>query len=532
MQAAAEVNPSAGHRAGGRSSAMGQSSVRATNKPDTPQLSGVPHENYKNIVNLSLLGDEVMVGGSASPVGLRSFIANEVFLKSRSRSLSLGLNRLYEFVMFLILIIFPLVFAYCIDVFVLVIPRLFPRIASKLPSPFLTKFVFFFTYEVWPGFMYVCLLGYIIRTCCSCSRQSSSSWVPSLFNRKHCFCLWKNNCIYDFVFLNSSWPVCDECKKAPEVELPVNIKNNLVYIFSLEMWLEKGKFICHVYQKFKEWWAQQQNEEASITWAPIYEGYRTLGKWILFLCFLLGLVILFFLLLAMYVIAYLPATSLCYGRVWFTLNWTERCVKNRCWQFCCLIGEFLVIFFSIVWIVYFSFCCSLSMALALLTFYIVGVNYPAEMILSAACYIMVGLLFGWCYRSSLTGVYENLHQKLIKTCSQDHASVLSQYNEGGVINIPLKLFTSACVKLKPIGDSVQNLFFQFIVLVFILVLIFSIAMGSNTDIPAKEVLGATLSLLVVIWAVLSYFGLMQGNDENFEGRVRGLVDAFLKGKLD
>lgn len=466
---------------------------------NTKPQNGVQHQNikYTKLDSVEVMDLEV----PASPVGLRSFIANKVF--SNSKSLSLP----WQFVKFVILIIFPPIIPILVDVFVLLIPRLFPRIASNLPSPFLTKFVFIFTYDICPVLMYCSLPCYIFRVGCFCFRQSSSSWVRSFLDRKHFVCFWKSNYIRQLVFPNSSFSACDECKKAPKVEIPVNIKNNLGYIFSLEIF-------CKNVKDLYQWW--QGNEEASVC--------RSLGKWVLLFLSRVGLFCLFIALSAMDIIASLPAISLCYGKVWFLLDWADS------FQFGYLIGEFLVIFFSIVWIVCFSVCCSMSVALAVLMFYIAGVNYPVEILLSVACYIMVGLIFWTCYCDFFSD-YEKLLRKLTKICRKEYASELNDYKEGDEINIPWKLFTSACDKFRLRERSVRKLWFHFLVLVFILV-VFSFAMGSNTGISASTVLAAIVTVLLCLWALLSRSKQKEWNDEVFQDKLKHHVDAFFKGKLD
>ena len=509
-----------GHGTSRSISTMEQSSVISTIEPDTPQ-TGVQHQNIQNR-NLDRV--TVMdVGGPASPVGLRSFIANYVFSKSQSLSLA------YRIIMFVILIIFPQFFAYCTDAFVLGIPRLFPRIAFNLPSPFLTKSGFIFTHEICPGFMYFCFFCYFIRICCFCFLQYSSNWVPiwvpSFVDRKHFICFFKNHYLSQLVHPNNSWSACDECKKAPEVEIPVNIKNNLVYIFSLDIFYKNVK---DLYQMYQEGWLLQGNEAACI--------FRSLRKWLVLFLWVLGLFILFTVLLALDIIASLPVISLCYGRVWFVLDWAKRRLENCCFQAFCLIGEFLVTFFSIVWIVYFSFCCSLSMVLALLPFCIAGISYPVEILLSVASYIIVGHIFWSCY-IHFTGKYENLLQKLINSCSEDYASELNRYRKGDVINIPWKLFTSACDKLRPVKSSVQELCVHLIVWVSILFLVFSFSMGINNGIPTSTVLLGTNSFIVVVQSRIWDFLLgsseeKERKDEELKIKVKDHVDAFFKGKLD
>ena len=509
-----------GHGASGSISTLEQNSAIETIEPDTPQ-TGVQHQN---IQNRNLDSVPVMdVGAPASPVGLRSFIANNVFSKSQSLSWA------YRFIMLVMLMSFPHFFAYCMDAFVLGIPRLFPRIAFNLPSPFLTKSGFNFTHKVCPGFMYFCFSCYVIRIGCFCFLQSSSNWVPiwvpSFLDRKHFICFLKNHYLSQLVFPNNSWSACDECKKAPEVEIPENIKNNLDYIFSLDIFYKNVKDLYPMYQ---QGWLLQGNEAASI--------FRSLGKWLVLFLRVLGLFILFTVLLALDIIASLPVISLCYGRVWFVLDWAKRRLENCFFQAFCLIGEFCVIFFSIVWIVYFSFCCSLSMVLALLPFYIAGINYPVEIFLSVACYIIVGHIFWRCY-SLFTDKYENLLQKLINTCREDHASELNRYKKGDVINIPWKLFTTACDKLRPIESSVKELCVHLIVWVFFLFLAFSFSMGSNNGIPTSIVLLGTNSVIVVVQFKIWDFLLDTGEekerkDEVLKIKVKDHVDAFFNGKLD
>lgn len=487
-----------GHRASGSSSTMAQS-----------LQTGVQHENFENRKLDSV--EVIDVGGPACPVGLRSFIANKVFPKSKSPSW------LFQIVMFVMLISFPQFFACCVDVFVLGIPRLFPRIAANLPTPFVTESALSFTLKLSPWFMYLCLLCFIIRIGCFCFKKSSSNWVPSFLDRKHFSCFWYSNYMSQ-LFLKNSRSACNECKKAPEVEIPVNIKNNLGCMFSLKIFCKNMEDLNQMYP--------QKNAEAS--------ACRSLGEWILFILFRLRLVFLFIALLALDIIASLPAISLCYGRVWFISTLAQRHCKKRFAQFLFYLGEFLVIVFAIVWIVYFLVCCSLSLALALLMFYIAGVNYPLESLLSVCCYIMVGLIFWSWYCSSFTNVYENLLSKLIKTCNQDHASELNRYKEGDVVYIPLKLFTSACDKLRSTECSVPKLCFKLVGLVFFLLLAFSFALGGSIDIPVsvRQVLAGFVTFLLCLWALLSSSKKTERSDAAFEKKVKDHVDAFFRGKLD
>lgn len=502
-----------GHRVSGSSSTMDESSVIVTIPPDKPQ-TGVQHQNIKD---RNLDSVQVMdVEAPASPVGFRNVIANKVF--SNSKSLP------YQFVKFVILMMFPLFIPILIDVFVLAIPRSFSRIAANLPSPFLTKIsVFIFTYKKCSGFMHACFVCYFFRIVCFCFLQSSSHWVPSFLCRKHLVCFIRNHYLSQLVFPSNSWSACDECKEAPDLpkhgEIPVNIKHNdgwsLLEILKKD-WKDVAK---NFYPKYMQGFLLGSEEESS---CPVV---KRLG------CLILGGLILIFLVI-LDTIASLPITSLCYGRVWFTVNW----FKNRYTQAGCLIGEFFVTCFSIIGISYFLFCCSLSMVVALASFCIAGVNYPVDVLFYLAINIMVWHIFWSCY-SSFTDIYDDLLLKLFNACSEDHESWLNQYKEGNVINIPQKLFTSACDKIKPLGNSVKKLFFHLIVWVVGLFFLFSFIMGSSTDIPTSKVLAGTVTFLVVVHPSLWDFLLSRGKkkerkDAVLKKKVKDHVDAFFKGKLD
>ena len=481
------------------------------NKPQT----GVQHQNFEN---RKLDSVQVMdVEAPASPVGLRSFIANKVF--SNSKSLSLP----YKFAKFFILIMFPTFTPILIDLFVLAIPSLlFPRIASSLPSPFLIKSVFIFTYEVCPGFMYFCLVCYIFRIGCFCFQPSSSNWVPSFLCRKHLVCFCRNHYLSQFIYPSNSWSACDECKEAPDLpkhcEIPVNIKCNdgcsLLEIVKKD-WKDVSE---NCYPGLRGYFLGSEDESSCTVVRKL-------------VCLIIGGVV-FVLVVILDTAASLPIISLCYGRVWFTKNWSQ----NRHTQLVCFIGEFCVICFSVVWIVYFLFCSFLSMAVALSSFCIAAVNYPVEIASYLAINIMVWHIIWSCY-SSFTNIYDDLLLKLFNACNQDHESELNQYKEGNVQYIPEKLFTSACDKLKPLGSSFKKLLFHLSVWVVGLSFVLSFIIGSSADISISKVLAGTVTLLLVVHPSLWDFLLTRGKKEArkeavLNKKVKGFVDAFFKGKLD
>ncbi|XP_068688509.1 uncharacterized protein [Montipora foliosa] len=498
------------HRVSGSSSAMGEFE---RNKPQT----GVQHAKIQNRKLDSVPAMET--GAPASPVGLRSFIANKAFPNSKSR-----LSLFYKLLKFFLLIIFPLFIPIIADVFVLAIPRLCnPRIASNLPSPFLIKSVFNFTFEVYPGFLYFCLVSYIFRMGFFCFPLSSSNWVPSFLFRKHFVCFFCNHYLMQFIYPSNSWSACDECKEASDLpkhcEIPVNVKcNNGCSL--LEIFKKDWKDVFQdFYPKCKGRLSSGSEDESS---CPVV--------WKLVSMILSGL--LFIALVILDTVASLPIISLCYGRVWFTKNWSQ----NRYTQLGLFIAEFSVICFSVVWIVYFLFCCFLSMAVALSSFYIAARNYPVEIVFYLAVNIMVWHIIWTCY-SFFTNIYDDLLLKLFDACINNHESELNQYKEGNVQYIPQRLFTSACDKIKPVGNSVKKLFFLLSVWVVGLFFLISFIMGSSTDIPISKVLAGTVTFLMVVHPSLWDFLLTRGKkqerkDAVLKKKVKDHVDAFFKGKLD
>ncbi len=460
------------------------------------------------------------VGGSASPVGLRSFIANEVFLNSSRLSCK------YPCLKFGILIMFPLFIPMWLDVFVLMIPQSFSRIATSLPSPFLTHSLYSFITEKYSG-LFV-FFTYVFRVFCLCF-PISPNWVPSFLCRKHLKCFIFNHYVSHLFFPNNSGSACDECKETPgcpkHCEIPVNIKHNHGKSL-LEIVKKNWKDVFeNLYPEYQQWLLQGAEEENSCS-GKKFKIFLLLGKLVLF--------ILCMLLILLDFIVSLPIISFSYGRVWFTVNWFE----NRYIQAGCLIIEFFVICSSIAGVLYFSFGCALSMKVALISVFSIGMKYPVKLFLYIAINIIVWHILWSCY-SSFTNIYDDLLSKLLNACSENHANELHQYKEGDVINIPEELFVSACDKLVPITVSVKKLCMHLVFWIVFLFFVFSFIMASSTgtDIPDIKVLSVTVTFLVVIHPTIWDFLLSRGKkkerkDAVLKEKVKHHVDAYFKGKLD
>ena len=467
---------------------------------------GVPHQGVKNkLVHVQVID----VGGAASPIGLRSFIANNFQLPC---------------VKFVILMMFPLFILMWLDVFVLMIPRSFSRVATSLPAPFLTKSVYLFIEEKYP-ILYMTLILYTLRIFSLCFLPCSPNRVPSFLYRKHLQCSIYNNYLTQLVFPNNSFCACDECKETPDCpkhcEIPVTIKHNQGYSL-LEIIKKNWKDVCqNLYPKCKQRLLLGSEEESSCL--------RRKFKIVLLLGTLFVLCI--FLIFLDFIVS-LPITSLCYGRVWFTANW----FKKRYIQAGCLIIEFFVIFCSIVGVAYFSFCCALSMKVALQGVFFIGIKYPVEFLMYLASNIIVWHILWSCY-NSFTSNYDDLVLKLLNACSENWASELRQYKEGDTINIPWKLFLSACDKLVPLTDSVKKLVTRLVVWVVGLFFVFSFIMAGSTDIPDSKVLSGTVTFLIVVHPSIWDFLLSRGKKKErkeavLKLKVKDLVDAYFKDKLD
>ena len=119
----------------------------------------------------------IEVDGQASPVGIRSFVSNNIFLNKVNSKEAMWKKVCYctakVTCKFVILIMFPLSFLLWIDVFVFWIPRLFLQSSTNLPSPYLTKLVFTFAYKKYSVGIIVWFLVYGLRMLCICFKPSS-----------------------------------------------------------------------------------------------------------------------------------------------------------------------------------------------------------------------------------------------------------------------------------------------------------------------------------------------------------------------
>lgn len=146
------------------------------------------------------------VDGPASPVGIRSFVSNNIFLNKANSSEANWKKICYCFVEFVILMIFLLSPLIWIDVFVFWIPRWFIQSPTNLPSPYLTKLVFTFAYETYPVGIFVCAGGFGLRMLCMCCKPSSK--VVSVPNN-----IQKYLKSFSWKIFTRDWGYCSEILK-------------------------------------------------------------------------------------------------------------------------------------------------------------------------------------------------------------------------------------------------------------------------------------------------------------------------------
>ena len=460
------------------------------------------------------------IGDTAYSVGFRSLIINTAFTKKKSIRFKVG--------KFVILLFVPLFVPVLVDVFVLLIPRCLSGLGSSENWSSPTISVFKFMYTKHPGFL-VLFLFFFFRCFCLCFLQPSADCVPSFLCRKHVECFIVNSYIAKLLFPRRTSNACDECKATTDCpskcEIPLNIKhnigkqpigilkNNYEYIFS------------HLRSKFRSWLFEGQDAPSSsygrVRWK------KTIIDWFgLFL-----LCVLFVILVALDMIVSSPVVALCYGRVWFAINYFDN--RRFCLQLLCLALELVVIICSIIWTAYFSYCGSLSLEVALTTIILTFKQYPTETTLTIAINVLFWHILWDCY-GSFTNKYDKLNLMLWNACSTNDAKDMEQYRREGTVQIPEDLLVCRR-KLVPLSDSLIELIMALSWRGFLIVLLLIIVPSST--VPDSGVLVAIVTLLGCIQPRL--LGRLferpkkqELEDNKLEKRVEDHVKSYFQGKLD
>lgn len=240
-------------------------------------------------------------------------------------------------------------------------------------------------------------------------------------------------------------------------------------------------------------------------------------------------VVLGFVMTVLDLIISLPVVSLCLGGCCFKGNRFE----NKLGKALFLFLEFVFICFSIVWVAYISYCCSLSLLMAITSLLISGMKYPIETFSSVGIYVVTWHSI-WTLYSLFTDKYFALLSKLFDICKNNHGDQMKKYTIGVKMYMPKALFDSACDKIEPVTENVKELFWQLFLYIIGHLFLFSIVCGTNY--PKSVVLPVTLTFFIVVhpllWDLLKKREQKEKLRESVkEGEIKNLVNDFFVGKI-
>lgn len=469
--------------------------------------------------------------GDFSSVGLTSFISNTL-LKSKY----VGYVNLSVFISG------PLFFALFLDF--LCLPRVLFRSSPSLISTSLTKSVLLYIFQKSPK-MLVCCVVYIIRCgfLCFC-KPSSNTWVPGFVFRKHVLCFVRSCYVAQLFFSKYASSACCECKEGQlaclqEINIPENLRRNFQGPDQVIMKVWKDVFGSALADANKSTSHTNNdnynyNDDNGSTSKFTNNGYSvccSIGNYIgAALCYIFKF-ILFLILCTLDLALSSPIVSFCFLRVWFSV-YSDKI--NRYKQFLFILVEFFFINCSVAGAVYISFCCSVSLEVAVASLFVTGAKYFIETLLTYATIILFWYVALGYYRS-FTDEYNNLDLMLYKTCIADHKEQLEQYQrDDGKVYFPEDLVMSVH-KLIPLGDNIRSLIKTLMYCFVSFILMMSGLTG--TELPNTTILSGAVTVMAIVPPVLKWLfsdeeKFKELKDADLEQIVKTHVQEYFKEKKD
>ena len=482
--------------------------------------------------------DVIDVDGPVSPVGIRNFFSNKVFFNEANSNKKEWKKVGYRMVQFVILIMFPFSILLWVDAFVFLIPRLFSQGFTNLPTPYLTKLVFTFFFKIEPS-----LFGFVFVYCGQmlyvCADPSSLTIKPSFIHRKHIVCFFKT-----LLIPTDQWSICDECKQIKALEVS-SIPDNIQLYFQSFGWETLKRNWKDVYENGNQEYLPVTFEDSSSTNQVRIFSFVTklLGgcqyrsncyrnKWVKVLFLFVIKLLLFIVVTFVDWVISKPIVSLCLGGC--QVIYTGNCCGNKLAKALSLFVEFALICSSIAYVAYISYCCSLSLQIAIESLFICGMKYPIET-LSSVIICVLTWHYIWMLYSFFTNNYFGLLAKLFDICREHHRNEMKDYTTEYKMYIPKKLFGCACDKFEPVTENLKKLGLRLLLYTICLFFLFSFVYG--TKYPKKVVLPAASTLLVVLHPVLLDF-LRKRDEEkgpknsSREEKLRNFAYAYFMGKIE
>ena len=460
--------------------------------------------------------------GDFSSVGVTSFISNTL-LKPKY----VACVNLFFFISG------PLFLALLLDF--LCLPLVLFRSSPSVIPISLTTSVLLYLFQKSPK-MLVCGVVYIIRCGFLCFyKPSRKTWVPGFVFRKHVLCFLRGCYVAQFCFPKSASSACHECKEGQsaclqEINIPENLRRNFQSPDQIIMKVWKDVFSSALADANKS--TSHTNNDNDNNGSN--NGYRVcciIGNYVGAAFYYIFKFIVFLILCILDLALSSPIVSFCFVRVWFSV-YSDKI--NRCKQFLFLLVEFFFINCSVAWAVYISFCCFVSLEVAVASLLITGAEYFMETLLTYATIILFWYVVLGYYRS-FTDRYNNLDLMLYNTCIADHKEQLEQYQKGdGKVYFPEDLVMSVH-KLIPLGGSIrrliETLMYCFVSFIFMMLGL------TGTELPNTKILSVAVTVMAIVPPALKW---LFSDNENFkklkgadlEQIVKTHVQEYLKKKKD
>lgn len=444
----------------------------------------------------------LIIVGETYPVGVGSCIGNMLFS-------TVNRNNVCNMVKLVFIFIVPLLFFTGLrDFFLVLLPNLHSRMAEHLPFPFLTSSVINGAISNPPPVLFLVFfsaLCYFIRLSfvCFLSRNTLKTALgPCLVHRMHptcitykllqCFlselslpksiCNFNRICsrqhliclvcywFYKTLLSYKSYKPCKDCKKPapPEcskyLEMPQNISHNL----------------------------EKQPDVVIKYWNSFSKCLSNFGETKSIAC---CLKVISFLLtvapLTMDIIFSSPLVCLCHGRLWMLNERYKNKFKGS--KFILPILEFLLIFFSLVWVIFFLLSSAVPLGVATIGLIKILATHTYIVLPHLAIAVIAVHYFWSCYRS-FTTPYRDLAKILATTYRKKFdeqekkpgINLLIRYKQGEEGNhikvIPKELFNDGCKDLKlPIRNKVALLIWKLGLTLLVFLFVIPIISSDNVD---------------------------------------------------
>ncbi len=486
----------------------------------------------------------LIIVGETYPVGIGSCIGNNLFS-------TVNRNNVRNMVKLVFIFVIPLLFFTGLgDFFLVLLPNLHSRMTDHLPSPFLTSSVIMGAISNPPMVQFLVFVSgicYLIRLSFACfhSRNTlKTALEPCSVHRMHPTCLiykllqrflsefpppksicnfnsvcrgqhLKRAVYYWFFKTCLSYKPCQDCKKPapPEcskyLDLPQNISHNLEKQPGIVIKYRDSFFEC--LSKFGE--------------------TKSIACCLKVICFLLVLVPL-----TIDIIFSSPLVCLCHGRLWMLNVLYKNKFKGS--KFILPIFEFVLIFFSLVWVIFFLFSSAVPLGVAAVGLIKVLATHTDKVLPHLAIAVIAVHYFWSCYRS-FTTPYCDLAKILATTYRKKFdeqekkpgVNLLIHYKQGEQGNhikvIPKELFDDGCKDLKlPIRNKVALLIWKLGLTLLVFLFVIPIISSDNVD-PLH-------TTSVITFFAVAYNNINDaingGKFEASQGDVDEVVDNYIKRK--